>query len=68
MKGCRSLTDEEIEKVRAAFDGPFQLRDRAIFVLGIRNGLRISEILSVKIGQIFQDGKMRLGIDVKVFL
>lgn len=58
MKGCRSLTDEEIEKVKAVFDGSFELRDRAIFILGIRTGLRISEILSVKISQIFQDGKL----------
>jgi len=58
MKGCRSLTDEEIEKVKVAFAGPFELRDRAIFILGIRAGLRISEMLSISVGQIFQEGKI----------
>lgn len=58
MKGCRSLTDDEIELVKTAFTGSFELRDRAIFIVGIRTGLRISEILSITIGQVFQDGKI----------
>lgn len=58
MNGSRSLTDEEIEKVKSLFDGCFALRDKAIFILGIRTGLRISEILSVSINQVLQDGKI----------
>lgn len=58
MKGCRSLTDEEIQKVLATFDGQYAARDRAIFIVGLKTGLRISEILSITIGQIFQNGKI----------
>ena len=53
--GCRALTDEEIEKILAGMTGRFALRDRAIFVFGVRTGFRISEILSLKVGDIFEN-------------
>lgn len=58
MKGCRSLTDDEIQAVKSTFKGPYELRDRAIFIIGIRTGLRISEILSITVGQIFKEEKI----------
>ncbi len=51
MRGCRPLTDNEVLKVIKFLKTP---RDRAIFVLGIRSGFRISEILSLQVGDIFQ--------------
>src|SRR4051794_14420530 len=65
MKGCRSLNHEEIEKVKKCFKGKFQLRDRALFMLGIYTGLRISELLSIKVGDVIQDGRLVERIGVK---
>lgn len=45
MKGCRALTQTEIERVRDTLD----LRGKCLFVLGIRTGFRISELLSLDI-------------------
>lgn len=49
MKGNRSLTDSEIQKCLNGFEGRFQLRNQALFVLGLNSGFRISELLSLKI-------------------
>ena len=49
MAGCRSLTDDEIGRVYGAMDRP---RDRALFVLGLKTGFRIKEILSLMVGDI----------------
>jgi len=43
MKGCRKLTEEEIELIKANLS----VRDRAIFVIGYRTGFRIQEIFSL---------------------
>ena len=58
MKGSRPLTDEEIELILKSFKGRFAARDRALFTLGVKTGLRISEILSLKISDIFQHGRI----------
>jgi len=53
MKGCRSLTDKEIENV---FNELKTLRDKALFVLGVKSGLRISELLSLNIKDVVEYG------------
>ena len=58
MKGCRPLTSEEIEIVLNSFEGPNALRDRAWVLLGARCGYRISEILSVRVKDAIQGGKV----------
>lgn len=51
------MTDAEIEKALTAFDsGPCPKRDRALFLLGVRTGFRISELLSLTIADVFQNG------------
>jgi site-specific recombinase XerD len=40
----------------ANLKGRFALRDRALVTLGVRTGLRISELLALKVGQVW-DGK-----------
>ena len=54
MIGCRPLTDREIEMVRQALVG----RDRALFVLGVYSGFRISELLSLRIKDVVQHGEL----------
>jgi integrase len=41
MKGCRPLTASEIATVEEAF---VRTRDKALFILGLKTGLRISEL------------------------
>lgn len=56
MKGTRPLTNAEIRKVRDAFDGKFAQRDRGLFMLGVSIGGRISELLSLTVGDVWQNG------------
>jgi integrase len=55
MKGCRSLTDQEIEDV---FGVLTTKRDKLLFLLGIKTGLRISELLSLQIKDVIQHGEV----------
>lgn len=57
MKGARQLTDEEIRKVALSFNGRYVIRNRALFILGLACGGRISELLSLNIGDVWQYGK-----------
>jgi integrase len=58
MKGCRPLNDVEIQKVLSGFTGPYAKRDKALFLLGIKAGFRISELLSLRVGDLLQAGRM----------
>src|SRR4029450_11837103 len=52
MKGCRPLTDTDVELMQASFGGRYATRDRALFLLGVKSGFRISELLSLRMGEI----------------
>jgi integrase len=58
MKGCRPLTDEELALVSKSFGGTYAARDRALFTLGVKSGFRISELLSLRIGDVYQQGRV----------
>lgn len=58
MKGCRPLTDEEIEEISWSFAGKFFYRDRALFILGLKTGFRISELLSLSVSDVYQYGRI----------
>lgn len=55
MKGTRPLDNQEIKQVRAAFCGKWQIRNRALFMIGVSTGGRISELLSLEIGDVYQN-------------
>ena len=57
MKGTRPLDNNEILLVSACFDGTFEIRNRGLFMLGVSTGGRISELLSLQIGDVYQNGK-----------
>ena len=57
MKGTRPLDNDEIRRVSAAFTGTFEVRNRGLFMLGVSTGGRISELLSLRIGDVYQNGK-----------
>ena len=57
MKGTRPLDNSEISLVSACFTGTFEVRNRGLFMLGVSTGGRISELLSLQIGDVWQNGK-----------
>ena len=57
MKGTRPLTNEEIRKVRDAFEGAYAQRNCGLFMLGVSIGGRVSELLSLTIGDVWQNGQ-----------
>lgn len=58
MAGMRDYTDEELELVRQSFGGRYALRDRCYFEMALQMGLRVSEMLSIRVGQVYQFGKI----------
>ncbi len=58
MRGCRPLTNTEVEQVLGAFVGRSAPRDRALFVLGLKAGFRVSELLSLRVGDIAHAGRI----------
>ena len=57
MKGTRPLDNSEIRLVSACFTGTFEVRNRSLFLLGVSTGGRISELLSLRIGDVWQNGR-----------
>ena len=55
MKGTRPLDNNEIRSVSACFTGTFEARNRGLFMLGVSTGGRISELLSLTIGDVYQN-------------
>ncbi|RKU22884.1 recombinase XerD [Candidatus Poribacteria bacterium] len=54
MKGTRLLNNTEIRQVSACFTGTFSVRNRGLFMLGFSTGGRISELLNLSIGDVWQ--------------
>ena len=52
MKGTRPLDNDEIRSVSTCFTNTFEVRNRGLFVLGVSAGGRISELLSLQIGDV----------------
>jgi site-specific recombinase XerD len=55
VKGTRPLTTQEITDVLKQFKGTFEFRNRGLFMLGVSVGGRISELLALKIGDVWQN-------------
>jgi integrase len=58
MAGCRALTDEEVRLISRSFGGRYAARDRALFLVGVWTGYRISELLSLRVGAVWQHGQV----------
>jgi site-specific recombinase XerC len=54
----RDYSDEELELVRKSFGGRYALRDRCYFEMALQMGLRVSEMLSLTVGQVYQYGRV----------
>lgn len=57
MKGTRPLNNAEIQAVAKSFQGTFATRNRSLFMLGVSIGGRIDELLSLTVGDVWQNGK-----------
>ena len=57
MKGTRPLDNDEIRRVSGCFTGTFEVRNRGLFMLGVSTGGRISELLSLRVGDVYQNSK-----------
>lgn len=64
MSSCRALTDEELLRVRRSFGGTFARRDEALFMLGVKAGFRISELISLRVKDVVQYGKIADRVEV----
>jgi len=54
MKGARPLSNSEILLVSDQFTGTYAIRNRSLFMLGVSVGGRISELLALTIGDVYQ--------------
>ena len=57
MKGTRPLDNKEILAVSKAFTGNNEVRNRSLFMIGVSIGGRINELLSLKVGDVYQNEK-----------
>jgi integrase len=60
MKGCRPLSEEEIQLVfqKLGTQGKFGQRNQLLFIMGIKTGFRISELLSIRVKDVIQHNKV----------
>jgi len=54
MTGSRPLTEVEIQQILQVFKGKYNIRNRTLFLLGLNTGARISELLSLDIGDVWR--------------
>ena len=55
MKGTRPLDNDEIRTIFDSFTGDYEKRDRGLFLLGVSVGGRISELLGLRVGDVWQN-------------
>lgn len=58
IKGCRPFTEAEVEILQQSFGGIYADRHKALFLLGVKSGFRISELLSLRVGDVAQHGRL----------
>jgi site-specific recombinase XerD len=57
LKGARPLTNDEILLVAGQFSGTFKIRNHSLFMIGVSVGGRISELLALTVGDVWQNDK-----------
>jgi site-specific recombinase XerD len=53
MKGCRALEADEVALVAANLT---TARDRALFIVGMKTGFRVSELIQIRVADVWQHG------------
>jgi len=59
MRGSRPLREDELDELTEAMDGPYAPRDRALVVLGANLGLRSTNLVALKVGDLWHRGAPR---------
>ena len=54
MKGARYLSTKEIHDIAGSFGGEYGVRNKALFLLGLNIRARISELLALNVGDVWQ--------------
>jgi site-specific recombinase XerD len=57
MKGARKLSDDEVAILANSFSGKYAVRNKTLFILGCCTGGRVGELLSLKVGDVWQFGR-----------
>ena len=57
MKCTRPLNTDDIRRVLGCFTGTSEIRNSGLFMLGVSTGGRISELLGLHIGDVYQNKK-----------
>jgi integrase len=65
MRGCRALTQDEVRVVALSFGGGYAARDRALFIVGVKTGFRISELLSLRVRDVYYAGRVTDQVTVR---
>jgi site-specific recombinase XerD len=58
MAGRRAFTREEEVRILQSFRGSYAARNKALFTLMMKTGLRVSEALSLRVRQVVSDGEV----------
>lgn len=58
MKGCRPLNGCEVAAITQSFCSDENYRDLCLFVLGVSCGFRVSEMLALRVRDVYRDGKV----------
>ena len=64
MRGCRPLRPEEVVAVTQSFGGRDQWRDRALFLVGLYTGFRITELLSLRWHDCLRHGQVTASLTI----
>ena len=65
MKGCRPLTIAEEKEIQKSFHGRHATRNKTLFLLGIHSGFRISELLSIRVKDVWNGSGPRESVQVR---
>lgn len=65
MRGCRPLADSEISRLLDVLHSPSWRQERALIVLGLRMGLRLTSMLSLRLGDVVIEGAVQTRIRVR---
>lgn len=66
MRGCRPLDSTEIEQGLGLLTGSrLKIRNRCLFLLGLYSGFRISELLSLRVGDVIRNGVVLQRVQVQ---
>jgi integrase/recombinase XerD len=57
IEGARVFEPEEVKSISDSFSGKYATRDKAIFLLGLCIGSRVSELCQLKVSDVWRNGK-----------